>query len=84
MLRFARICRIVGLVLIGLGIAGAGVGLVRTWQARSASGLSAADKARIESNGLAEALYNMSFAVLLGAVPLSVGWWAGRRARQRP
>jgi len=80
--KLARTCWIVGLTVIGLSTLAVGVGLIRTWQALGASGLSEADKHRIQSNGLAEAVYNMSFGVLLGTVPLAIGWWVRRRAPQ--
>ena len=60
--KLARTCWIVGLTVIGLSTLAVGVGLIRTWQALGASGLSEADKHRIQSNGLAEAVYNRASA----------------------
>lgn len=81
MTKASRIMRIVGWGIIGIAVAGAVLGLLHTWREISQPGLSAADMARIEANGVAEALYNALF-VLPGALVLGVGWWMGRRKRR--
>jgi hypothetical protein len=79
MRKLARICRIVGWVLLGLALIGTTAGLVVTWIALRAPDLSAADHRRILVNGIAEACFNL-LCTSPAVVVLLFGRWAQRRA----
>jgi hypothetical protein len=49
-------------------------GLIHTLAAFNALGLSESDKQRILSNGIAESLYNLMFALVIGGPGLVLGF----------
>jgi hypothetical protein len=82
--KLARAFRVLGFGVIGLSVVGTIIGVVQSCVAMSASGLSSADRARIEAAGTAEALYNVGFGVVVGVALLLASRWASRRAKPRP
>lgn len=60
----------VGVVAMSVGLLGTVLGLMHAFSAVSAPGLSAADRQRVLSNGIAEAMYNT--AIGLGVAGLCV------------
>ncbi len=77
--RAARASRGLGLLFLAFGLVGAVAGAVHTFGALQALGLSQADRQRVLSNGIAEGMYNLAFALVLGLPPLVAGR-LGRRA----
>lgn len=51
-----------------IGLVGTVFGLISTFGAIAAQGLSAADKQRMLSNGIAEAMYNTAFGLLIAVI----------------
>lgn len=81
--RFAKICWRLGLGVTAVCLLGVLSGITLTVLAAQAPGLSQADTARIWSNGLAEAFYNLAFAVI--ALPaLLVARWSVRASSAAP
>lgn len=69
-----------GLLVLGIGLLGAASGLLRTWEATSAVGLTEADKSRMLSYGYAEAIYNALLG-LIGVPAAAAGWLTRERER---
>lgn len=67
-----------GAVLL-LSVLGSVAGLVHTFRAFGALGLSESNRQRILSNGIAESLYNLMFALVLGGPGLVLGFWGRGR-----
>jgi hypothetical protein len=82
--RFARalpgICRKLASAVLAIGALGTLSGLVLTIGSVAAPGLSEADRARMWTNGIAEALYNMGIALIVALPTLLVGRLVGRRS----
>ena len=76
---YARWARRLGAAVSLLGVLGIVAGLVHTFAAFGALGLSESDRQRILSNGIAESFYNLVFALVLGGPGLVLGFF-GRRA----
>ena len=51
-----------------VGLVGTVFGLIRTFGAIAAQGLSSADKQRMLSNGIAEAMYNTAFGLIIAVI----------------
>jgi hypothetical protein len=80
--RFARFSTYTLGGVAGILTVGTVAGLVQSMMAIRAPGLSAADKQRILASGVAEALYNGEFGVLLvlvGAIWVAFVRWRGSR-----
>lgn len=71
-----------GLLVLAVGFVGTVAGAIHTLGAAEASALSEADRQRILSNGIAEGMYNLVFALVLGLPPAIVGWLV-RRSGER-
>jgi threonine/homoserine/homoserine lactone efflux protein len=71
---YARWARRLGGAVLLLNVLGIVVGLVHTFGAFGALGLSESDRQRILSNGIAESLYNLMFALVLGGPGLVLGF----------
>jgi len=69
--RWAR--SLAGAVLL-LAVIGCVSGLIHTLAAFNAQGLSQSDKQRILANGIAESLYNLMFALVIGGPGLVLGF----------
>lgn len=79
---YARWAKILGSAVLLFGVLGSASGLVHTYAAVAAVGFSASDKQRILSNGIAEAVYNLAFALVLGGSGVLLGF-LGRRESER-
>ena len=71
--RYARWARRLGGAVMLIQVIGVTSGLVHTYGALDAQGLSASDKQRILSNGTAEAFYSLMFAIVVGGPGVVLG-----------
>jgi hypothetical protein len=70
----AKLLGVAALSLLAVGIFASASGLVASFVAARAPGLSAADGQRMLSNGLAESMYGLVITVLVALPALLVAW----------
>jgi hypothetical protein len=80
---YARWARNLGAAVVLLSVLGAASGLIHTFAAIGAQGLSESDKERIRANGIAESLYNLMGALVTGGPGLVLGF-LGRGSMSSP
>jgi biopolymer transport protein ExbB/TolQ len=82
MAKLARAFRVLGFGVMGVTIVGTLIGIVQSCYSMSAGDLSSADRARIQANGVAEALYNIAIGVLLAGALHVAGALTKRRVKE--
>src|SRR5688572_26843551 len=77
--RVAKTCRVLAILVAALGLLGTFSDLALTAAATGASEISNADRSRMWSNGLAEALYNAMIVGIVAVPAFLVARWGLRR-----
>src|SRR5689334_18148894 len=76
---YVRWARTLGAAVLLLMVLGVVTGLMHTYAAFGAQGLSQSDRQRILANGIAESLYNLMFALVFGGPGLVLGFLGNRK-----
>lgn len=79
--RVAKVCRVLAFALAALVLVGAVRGILDARETMAVVGLSAAERQRIWSNGIAELLYGAGLTAIIAVPALLTAHFALRRAR---